>query len=139
MVSQRLDRAHAEVMMFYAPTVNSYKRFVDASWAPTRLAWSYDNRTAGFRVVGHDPSLRIECRIPGPDCNPYLAFAASLARGLDVIEHRMEPPDCFTGTFMPRRICRAWRARSARRPTPSHPARSPGVCTAPMLSSACRL
>src|SRR5262249_48895118 len=60
-----------EVMPFYAPTINSYKRFVDASWAPTRLAWSYDNRTAGFRVVGDDQSLRIECRIPGADCNPY--------------------------------------------------------------------
>ncbi|HKX27477.1 MAG TPA: glutamine synthetase family protein, partial [Blastocatellia bacterium] len=61
-----------DVMVFYAPTVNSYKRYVDGSWAPTRLAWSYDNRTGGFRVVGHDQSLRIECRIPGADCNPYL-------------------------------------------------------------------
>ena len=52
-----------EVMPFYAPTVNSYKRYVDGSWAPTRLAWSYDNRTAGFRVVGKGKSLRIECRI----------------------------------------------------------------------------
>lgn len=86
-----------DVMVFYAPTVNSYKRFVDASWAPTRLAWSYDNRTAGFRVVGGDASLRIECRIPGADCNPYLAFAASLASGLDGISNRIEPPECFTG------------------------------------------
>jgi len=86
-----------EVMVFYAPTVNSYKRYVDASWAPTRLAWSYDNRTAGFRVVGHDSSLRIECRIPGADCNPYLAFAASLASGLDGIANHIEPPECFTG------------------------------------------
>jgi glutamine synthetase len=90
--------SHApDVMVFYAPTVNSYKRFVDASWAPTRLAWSYDNRTAGFRVVGHESSLRIECRIPGADCNPYLAFAASLASGLDGIANRIEPPECFTG------------------------------------------
>lgn len=86
-----------EVMVFYAPTVNSYKRYVDASWAPTRLAWSYDNRTAGFRVVGHGESLRIECRIPGADCNPYLAFAASLASGLDGIANRIEPPECFIG------------------------------------------
>jgi glutamine synthetase len=86
-----------DVMPFYAPTVNSYKRYVDASWAPTRLAWSYDNRTAGFRVVGHDTSLRIECRIPGADCNPYLALAASLASGLDGIRNRIDPPDCFTG------------------------------------------
>src|SRR3989454_3780405 len=64
-----------DVMVFYAPTINSYKRYVDASWAPTRLAWSYDNRTAGFRVVGNGESLRIECRLPGADCNPYLALA----------------------------------------------------------------
>jgi glutamine synthetase len=90
--------AHApEMMVFYAPTVNSYKRYVDASWAPTRLAWSYDNRTAGFRVVGEGNSLRIECRIPGADCNPYLAFAASLAAGLDGIRNRIQPPDCFVG------------------------------------------
>jgi glutamine synthetase len=86
-----------EFMVFYAPTVNSYKRYEDQSWAPTRLAWSRDNRTAGFRVVGHGPSLRIECRIPGADVNPYLAFAASLASGLDGIEKRMEPPPVFEG------------------------------------------
>jgi glutamine synthetase len=86
-----------DVMVFYASTVNSYKRYVDASWAPTRLAWSYDNRTGGFRVVGHDQSLRIECRIPGADCNPYLAFAASLASGLDGIANKIEPPEIFTG------------------------------------------
>jgi glutamine synthetase len=83
--------------VFYAPTVNSYKRYVDASWAPTRLAWSNDNRTAGFRVVGQDASTRIECRIPGADCNPYLALAASLASGLDGIANRIEPPECFVG------------------------------------------
>ena len=86
-----------DVMPFYAPTINSYKRYVDASWAPTRLAWSYDNRTAGFRVVGDGPSLRIECRIPGADANPYLALAASLASGLDGIANRIEPPECFVG------------------------------------------
>jgi len=86
-----------EVMVFYAPTVNSYKRFVDASWAPTRLAWSHDNRTGGFRVVGDGESLRIECRIPGADCNPYLVFAAALASGLDGIRSRTEPPPCFVG------------------------------------------
>ncbi|MBI3607104.1 MAG: glutamine synthetase [Nitrospirae bacterium] len=90
--------AHApEMMVFYAPTVNSYKRYQAGSWAPTRLAWSYDNRTAGFRVVGAGPSLRIECRIPGADCNPYLAFAAALASGLEGIEHRIEPPPIFEG------------------------------------------
>ena len=86
-----------DVMVFYAPTINSYKRYVDASWAPTRLAWSYDNRTAGFRVVGAGPSLRIECRIPGADCNPYLAFAASIASGLEGVRNRVEPPAFFTG------------------------------------------
>ena len=84
-----------DVMVFYAPTVNSYKRYVDGSWAPTRLAWSHDNRTAGFRVVGEGNGLRIECRIPGADCNPYLAFAAALASGLDGIGKRIEPPDAL--------------------------------------------
>ncbi|MCA9731974.1 MAG: glutamine synthetase [Deferribacteres bacterium] len=86
-----------ELMVFYAPTVNSYKRYQSASWAPTRLAWSHDNRTAGFRIVGSEKSLRIECRIPGADCNPYLAFAAALASGLDGIENKTEPPALFTG------------------------------------------
>ncbi len=86
-----------EVMPFYAPTVNSYKRYVDGSWAPTKLAWSYDNRTAGFRVVGSGESLRIECRIPGADCNPYLAFAASLASGMEGVKNKIQPPDIFTG------------------------------------------
>jgi glutamine synthetase len=86
-----------DVMAFYAPTVNSYKRYQPGSWAPTRLAWSRDNRTAGFRIVGEGPSLRIECRIPGADCNPYLLFAAALASGLDGIENRIEPPPAFEG------------------------------------------
>ena len=86
-----------EVMVFYAPTVNSYKRYRSGSWAPTRLAWSYDNRTASFRVVGKGSSLRIECRIPGADCNPYLSFAAALASGLDGIARKIEPPPVFAG------------------------------------------
>jgi glutamine synthetase len=86
-----------DVMVFYAPTVNSYKRYVDASWAPTRLAWSNDNRTAGFRVVGSGAATRIECRIPGADCNPYLALAASLASGLEGIRKKIAPPDAFVG------------------------------------------
>lgn len=90
--------AHApDFMCCYAPTVNSYKRYVDGSWAPTRLAWSGDNRTAGFRIVGHGPSLRIECRIPGADCNPYLMYAAALASGIAGIEQRLEPPPEFRG------------------------------------------
>jgi glutamine synthetase len=86
-----------EVMVFYAPTVNAYKRYQSGSWAPTRLAWSHDNRTAGFRVVGSGQSLRIECRLPGADCNPYLAFAALLASGLDGIDNRIAPPEVFQG------------------------------------------
>lgn len=90
--------AHVQdVMVFYAPTINSYKRYVDFSWAPTRIAWSYDNRTAGFRVVGNEKSLRIENRIPGADCNPYLVYAAALASGLDGIANKIEPPDIFEG------------------------------------------
>ena len=86
-----------DFMVCYAPTINSYKRYVDGSWAPTRIAWSQDNRTAGFRIVGSGASLRIECRIPGADCNPYLAYAASIASGLAGIERRIEPPDRFQG------------------------------------------
>src|SRR5260221_4906668 len=86
-----------ELMPFYAPTINSYKRYQSGSWAPTSLAWSYDNRTAGFRVVGHGKSLRIESRSPGADVNPYLAYAAVLASGLDGICNHIEPPDIFVG------------------------------------------
>jgi len=86
-----------ELTPLYAPTVNSYKRFVDASWAPTKIAWSYDNRTAGFRIVGGGASLRIENRIPGSDANPYLVYAATLASGLDGIANQIEPPEMFTG------------------------------------------
>jgi glutamine synthetase len=90
--------AHApEFMVFYAPTVNSSKRYQQASWAPTQLAWSCDNRTAGFRVVGHQESLRIECRIPGADANPYLIYAAALASGMDGVARRLEPPPHYQG------------------------------------------
>jgi glutamine synthetase len=90
--------AHAPALIaFYAPSVNSYKRYQEGSFAPTGIAWSYDNRTAGFRIVGHGPSLRIECRIPGADANPYLAYAATIAAGLDGIRNRIEPPPIFQG------------------------------------------
>ncbi|HYO15739.1 MAG TPA: glutamine synthetase family protein [Thermoanaerobaculia bacterium] len=81
----------------YAPYVSSYKRYQARSWAPTTIAWSYDNRTAGFRVVGRGPSLRIECRIPGADANPYIVYAAALAAGLDGVHNRIEPPEIFQG------------------------------------------
>src|SRR5215212_6830804 len=86
-----------ELFPFYAPYPSSYKRYVAGSFAPTGIAWSHDNRTAGFRIVGHVQSLRIECRTPGADANPYLAFAATLAAGLDGIEKKTEPPPPFEG------------------------------------------
>lgn len=81
----------------YAPYPVSYKRYQARSWAPIAIAWSYDNRTTGFRVVGSGPSLRIECRIPGADANPYIAFAATIAAGLDGIRNRVEPPAALRG------------------------------------------
>jgi len=90
--------AHArECSLFFAPNVNSYKRYMKGTFAPTTIAWSYDNRTAGFRIVGHGSSLRVECRIPGADANPYLAMAATLAAGLDGIDRRISPPQRFEG------------------------------------------
>jgi len=86
-----------ELFPFYAPYPSSYKRYVAGSFAPTGIAWSHDNRTAGFRIVGRGPSLRIECRTAGADANPYLAFAATLAAGLDGIEKEIEPPAAFEG------------------------------------------
>lgn len=77
---------------FFAPLVNSYKRYQATSFAPVSVAWDTDNRTCGFRVVGHGQSLRIENRIPGGDVNPYFAFAATLAAGLDGIASKLEPP-----------------------------------------------
>jgi glutamine synthetase len=86
-----------ELAVFVAPNVNSYKRFMAGSWAPTTLAWGHDNRTCGFRVVGHGASLRVETRIPGADVNPYLAFAALIAAGLHGIENGLAPPSAFEG------------------------------------------
>jgi glutamine synthetase len=86
-----------EIALFLAPTINSYKRFAKASWAPTTLAWGLDNRTCGFRIVGHGPSQRIETRIPGGDVNPYLATAALLAAGLHGIEQGLELPPPLEG------------------------------------------
>jgi glutamine synthetase len=86
-----------ELALFLAPTINSYKRYAAGSWAPTSLAWGHDNRTCGFRIVGHGPSQRVETRIPGGDVNPYLAFAALIAAGLHGIEHELEPPPALEG------------------------------------------
>ena len=86
-----------ELAWFFAPTVNSYKRYSEGTFAPTRIIWSVDNRTAGFRIVGAGPSLRVECRIPGADANPYLTYAALLAAGLDGIERKLDPGEPFAG------------------------------------------
>jgi glutamine synthetase len=86
-----------EFSLLWAPTVNSYKRFQPGSWAPTGVGWGVDNRTLGFRVVGHGAGMRVECRIPGADANSYLAFAGTIAGGLHGIEQRIEPPEPFVG------------------------------------------
>ena len=86
-----------ELAVFFAPTVNSYKRYAAGSWAPTTLAWGNDNRTCGFRVVGHGKARRVETRIPGGDVNPYLAFAALIAAGLAGIEEKLTLDAPFSG------------------------------------------
>jgi glutamine synthetase len=86
-----------ELAVFFAPTINSYKRYAAGSWAPTTLAWGHDNRTCGFRVVGHGEARRVETRIPGGDVNPYLAFAAMIASGLHGIEQQLEAPPPLAG------------------------------------------
>jgi len=90
--------AHArELSLFFAPQINSYKRYVDGSFAPTSIRWGHDNRTIAFRLVGHGPSLRLENRIPGGDVNPYLAIAGIVAAGLDGIDRGLELEPEFTG------------------------------------------
>ncbi len=83
----------ADMTLLYAPNVNSYKRFSAGSFAPTAIAWGRDNRTCAFRIVGHGPSLRVECRIAGGDMNPYLGLAALVAGGLHGVglELELEP------------------------------------------------
>lgn len=90
--------AHArEIAAFYAPYPTSYKRYQSGSFAPTGIGWGHDNRTLSFRVVGKGPSLRVECRAPGADANPYLVFAASLAAGMDGVAKQVEPPPAVVG------------------------------------------
>ncbi|MGW2396103.1 glutamine synthetase family protein [Kitasatospora sp. NPDC001664] len=86
-----------EFALLLAPTVNSYKRYVPGSFAPTAIAWGRDNRTCALRVVGHGPSLRFENRVPGGDVNPYLALAALIAAGLHGVEHQLPLEPEFTG------------------------------------------
>jgi glutamine synthetase len=85
-----LMRYSPELSYCYAPTVNAYKRYQAASWAPTKMAWSTDNRTVGFRIVGQGDSFRIENRMPGADANPYLAFAAMLAAARAGVEEDLD-------------------------------------------------
>jgi glutamine synthetase len=86
-----------ELSLFLAPNINSYKRFVAGSFAPTALLWGLDNRTCAFRVVGHGPSIRLECRTPGGDVNPYLALAALVAAGLRGVEEKLPLAPAFAG------------------------------------------
>ena len=86
-----------ELCLFFAPTVNSYKRFQPGSWAPTRMAWALDNRTVGFRVVGENHAFRLENRMPGADANPYLAFAAMLAAGMAGMNEKLDCGPAYTG------------------------------------------
>jgi glutamine synthetase len=93
-----------DITYFFAPYVNSYKRFQKGSFAPTRKVWSVDNRTAAFRLCGDSsPAVRIECRVPGADMNPYLAMAALFAAGIKGIEEKLDPGnpsdgDAYEGT-----------------------------------------
>ena len=86
-----------ELTYFFAPNINSYKRYVEGSFAPTAVAWGIDNRTCSLRVVGHEQSLRVENRVPGGDVNPYLATAALIASGLHGIDEALPLPDPLEG------------------------------------------
>ncbi len=86
-----------EFSLLWAPTINSYKRFQLGSWAPTGVGWGLDNRTLGFRKVGHGKGTRVECRIPGSDANSYFAFAGTLAGGLYGIKNKLPLGEPFSG------------------------------------------
>ena len=86
-----------ELTLFYAPNINSYKRFVEGSFAPTAIAWGMDNRTCALRVVGRGHGMRMECRAPGGDVNQYLAVSALIAGGLHGIEQGLELPEAMVG------------------------------------------
>jgi glutamine synthetase len=89
--------AMRELTLFYAPNINSYKRYVPGSFAPTAVRWGIDNRTCAVRLVGHGLGLRAENRTPGGDVNPYLAVAAMIAAGLDGIDRKLPLEDAFPG------------------------------------------
>jgi glutamine synthetase len=87
-----------ELFALYAPNVNSYKRYVSGSWAPTAASWAIENRTSSLRAITNgETAIRVEHRVPGADVNPYLGFAACLAGGLSGIERGLPPPPPATG------------------------------------------
>ena len=86
-----------ELTLLLAPMINSYKRYAAGSFAPTTVAWGPDNRTCALRLIGHGPSLRVECRVPGGDVNPYLALAGLIAAGLAGVKQDLELPPPVTG------------------------------------------
>ena len=96
-IAGQVERTH-ELSFFFAPNVNSYKRYAYGSFAPTTLLWGRDNRTAAFRSVGHGKGLRLETRIAGGDANPYLAFSAVIAAGLDGVDRSLVPPQPLDGS-----------------------------------------
>lgn len=90
--------AHSrELALLFAPNINSYKRFVPGSFAPTAIRWGRDNRTCAYRLVGRGGGLRLETRIPGGDVNPYLAVAGIIAAGLDGVKSKLTLEPAFTG------------------------------------------
>jgi glutamine synthetase len=86
-----------ELTLLLAPTINSYKRYAAGSFAPTAVAWGPDNRTCALRLIGHGPSLRVECRVPGGDVNPYLALAGLTAAALSGASRSLPLPEPVTG------------------------------------------
>jgi glutamine synthetase len=115
-----------ELAIFIAPNINSYKRYASLSWAPVNIVWGRDNRTTGFRLVGHGPSLHVEDRFPGGDMNAYLTYAAMIGAGLWGIEKKLELPDEFKGNGyiatgvprMPRALYEAIRELEASKAAP---------------------
>ena len=88
----------ADTTVFMAPYINSYKRFAAGTFAPTKIVWSIDNRTAGFRIVApQSENVRVECRIGGADLNPYLGMAAQVAAGIAGMQHKLALDDAFAG------------------------------------------
>jgi glutamine synthetase len=105
-----------ELAIFFAPNINSYKRYVPGSFAPTAIRWGRDNRTCALRLVGHGAGLRLENRVPGGDVNPYLAVSGIIAAGLDGIKRKLPLEPAFEGN--------AYASDSARVPSTMHEART---------------